>query len=151
MKLNEFLDLINESKCNVGIMILDVDGTYYTIRKYDHDWLSRDCRLSNLSEMSATDQLNYLRSQNYDIKEITSYFWEYDFLLLHVTKTESTETCTRSYDNGAPLTDEYWYYGTSFGCGKKLTEVKFHSHHDNPRSTVHFTYCPYCGKKLIDK
>jgi hypothetical protein len=150
MKLNDFLDLITE-KCNVGIMILDKDGIYYTTRKYDHDWLSRDCRLSNLSEMSITDQLNYLRSQNYDITEITSYFWEYDFLLLHVTKTESTETCTRSYDNGAPLNDEYWYYGTYFGCGKKLTEVKYYSHHDNPRSTVCFTYCPYCGKKLIDK
>ena len=88
MNLNQFLELINESKCNVGIMILDEDGIYYTIRKDDHDWLSRDCRLSNLSEMSITDQLNYLRSKNYDITEITSYFWEYDFLLLHVSQSE---------------------------------------------------------------
>ena len=88
MKLNQFLELINESKCNVGIMILDEDGIYYTIRKDAHDLLSRDCRLSNLSEMSITDQLNYLRSKNYDITEITSYFWEYDFLLLHVSQSE---------------------------------------------------------------
>ena len=152
MKLNDFLDVINDI-CNVGIMILDDQGTYYAIREYDYEWLSRDCRLTNLSDMTVTKQLDYLRSQNYDIKELSSYFWDYDFLVVHVANIENkmtTDTCTRSFDNGSPMTDEYWYYGTSFGCGKTLIEVKQYSHHGNPRSTTHFKYCPYCGKKLSD-
>ena len=31
--------------------------------------------------------------------------------------------CKLDYDNGTPLSDDYWYYTTRFECGRSMTEI----------------------------
>ena len=54
--------------------------------------------------------------------------------------------CKLDYDNGTPLSDDYWYYTTRFECRRSMTEI---STYRRPNlKTFHFNYCPYCGKPI---
>lgn len=83
MNLTNFLQLINKDKFHIGI-IIDIDDVYYLLNQDDLDWLNRDTRINNISPLSLSEQIAHINSKPYQIIELTSYFWEYDFLKIKV-------------------------------------------------------------------
>ena len=83
MNLTNFLQLINKDKFHIGI-IIDIDDVYYLLNQYDLDWLNRDTRINNISPLSLSEQIAHINSTPYQIIEMASYFWEYDFLKIKV-------------------------------------------------------------------
>jgi hypothetical protein len=83
MNLTDFLQLINKDKFHIGI-IIDIDDVYYLLNQDDLDWLNRDTRIKNISPLPLDKQIAQIQSTPYQIIEMTSYYWEYDFLKIKV-------------------------------------------------------------------
>lgn len=83
MSLTDFLKLINKDKFHIGI-IIDIDNVYYLLNQDDLDWLNRDTRINNISPLPLDKQIAQIQSKPYQIIEMTSYYWEYDFLKIKV-------------------------------------------------------------------
>ena len=83
MNLTDFLQLINKDKFHIGI-IIDIDDVYYLLNQDDLDWLNRDTRIKTISPLPLDKQIAQIQSTPYQIIEMTSYYWEYDFLKIKV-------------------------------------------------------------------
>lgn len=83
MSLTDFLKNIKKDKFHIGI-IIDIKDVYYLLNQDDLDWLNRDTRINNISPLPLAEQIAHINSEPYQIIEITSYFWEYDFLKIKV-------------------------------------------------------------------
>ena len=83
MSLTDFLQLINKDKFHIGI-IIDINDVLYLLNQDDLDWLNRDTRIKNISPLPLDKQIAQIQSKPYQIIEMTSYYWEYDFLKIKV-------------------------------------------------------------------
>ena len=83
MNLTNFLQLINKDKFHIGI-IIDINDVLYLLNQDDLDWLNRDTRIKNISPLPLDKQIAQIQSKPYQIIEMTSYYWEYDFLKIKV-------------------------------------------------------------------
>lgn len=83
MSLTDFLQHIKKDKFHIGI-IIDINDVWYLLNQDDLDWLNRDTRINNISPLPLSEQISHIHSKHYQIIEIASYFWEYDFLKIKV-------------------------------------------------------------------
>lgn len=83
MSLTEFLQLINPDKFHIGI-IIDIDDVFYLLNQDDLDLLNRDILIDNISPLPLSEQIAHINSKPYQIVEMTSHYWKYDFIKIKV-------------------------------------------------------------------
>ena len=89
MKLNDFLNKIDDDKFRMGLVIYTPEGDIFTISHFSYDFFKRFCgpeKREKLIDWPVTERINELKQRDLSIENITSEWYDFDFLAIHTLK-----------------------------------------------------------------
>lgn len=89
MKLNDFLDKIDNDKFGLGLVIYSPEGDIFTVDHFSYDFFKRFCsaeRKEKLIDWPLIERVDEIRARDLEIESISNAWYDIDFVVIHTTK-----------------------------------------------------------------
>ena len=89
MKLNDFLNKIDNDKFGIGLVIYSPKDEIFTVDSFSYDFFKRFCgneKEEKLVDLPLIERINELKQRELTIESIATEWYDTNFLAIYTTK-----------------------------------------------------------------
>lgn len=89
MKLNDFLNKIDNDKFGIGLIIYSPNGDIFALDSFSYDFFKRFCspkKEEKLVNLPLIERINELKQRELTIESIATEWYDTNFLAIYTTK-----------------------------------------------------------------